>query len=408
MIDLFTGTPGDGKTLYAWASLLTDDKYKGRQVYVCNVLDPVLDDPRLEGRFHLLETFADWVNCPDGSVILADEIQDPHMLPKRRQSSDVPDYISLLAKHRMRGFDMIWITQAAMDVDQFARSKVDRTLHFRRLGGLPFTSIYEFKGFVNCLSHIPSSKALGIKRWFLDKKYFGLYTSAVQHTHKLRIPRPVYVIGFIALIVAGFWWWTYRNLHKNDAPVPSEAQKAQLKNIGAAIAPGAVLPARDEYTTMREFAARVTKYRQSLVPVDAAHPETASMYDDIRELKTFPKFAAAVVSESGCKAYTQQGTPLTIPEADCREFAAIGRFDPYAGGTAESGGALKTQASGKPAAAGLQLSQNAVPSQLSGAAVQDRANEGGTYFDTRQTASDMKAQFNRTKADSGPAEQKVR
>ena len=54
------------------------------------------------------------------------------------------------------------------------------------------------------------------------------------------------------------------------------------------------------------------------------------MYDDLRDLKTFPRLVATVVKDGKCTGYNQQGiAERQVSQAACVEFAVNGRFNPY-------------------------------------------------------------------------------
>jgi len=66
-------------------------------------------------------------------------------------------------------------------------------------------------------------------------------------------------------------------------------------------------------------------------PRIAGRPETAPAYDQLRQVKAFPRLAGCAMSPSrGCQCYTQQATRYEVPESVCREIVEGNVFDPYA------------------------------------------------------------------------------
>ena len=66
------------------------------------------------------------------------------------------------------------------------------------------------------------------------------------------------------------------------------------------------------------------------VPVDPDFPESAAIFDEIREVKTFPRLVATVVKDGKCTGYNQLGiAERQVSQAACVDFAVNGRFNPY-------------------------------------------------------------------------------
>ena len=167
------------------------------------------------------------------------------------------------------------------------------------------------------------------EKWALDKHIWKLYKSADAHTNKAKLPRVLYWLQVIGLVIGGAIFFLYHDFKKRIDP--SEAAKAVgAQAPGGARATGAVGASADPFAAVRAFTDSVTEWKQAEVPLDPSRPESASKYDDIREVKTFPRLAAAVVSATGCRAYTQQATLLVVSQTDCYLFAAVSRFNDYA------------------------------------------------------------------------------
>ena len=67
----------------------------------------------------------------------------------------------------------------------------------------------------------------------------------------------------------------------------------------------------------------------AMTPRYAEQPESKPMYDDLRKPKSFEYPVAIIESKGHCKAYSEQGTLLDIPQNFCKKWLRDGRFNPY-------------------------------------------------------------------------------
>lgn len=73
-------------------------------------------------------------------------------------------------------------------------------------------------------------------------------------------------------------------------------------------------------------------YAELWTPRVKGVPHSAPVYDDVYEVKDFPRPQCIVREKNDdCRCYTQQATPLDIPEGQCREIVANGYWDPTRG-----------------------------------------------------------------------------
>jgi zona occludens toxin len=332
MLYLYTGTPGHGKTQRALYDAINDDRFKGRHVYWSGINGLVEDAPEL-ARWSHLDDVKTWQECEPNSVIFIDECHKADYFPLRGVGKP-PDWIEKIAEHRHLGLDFILVTQNAKDVDVFIRRRIETHYHMKRPAQLPYTNVYSFQGYVDCDDRIPTDSALKHEKWMLDKHIWTLYKSADVHTNKAKLPRIVWVglllfVAFVAVVLYTIYFFKGRISPTTNASGSSLLGDKNSFQTGSSAQKGSAAAVIDPYETIRQFTAAVTEWKQAQVPFAASSPETATKYDEVREIKTFPRFAAAVVSSSGCRAYTQQGTPLTVQEAECRYFASVGVFNDY-------------------------------------------------------------------------------
>jgi len=199
MIELITGTPGSGKTLYTTTLILQYIK-EGRTVYT-NInglnIDGVEDAPD------------DWRETPEGSVVVYDECQ---MIMGTKVGRNIPDFIEELTIHRHTGHDIILITQGPKLLHSFVRPLVGRHRHIDRVFGTNNARVYRAEHIIETVS--PSAlKSLDQVMWSYPKDNFKLYQSASVHTVKASYPaRLKFAVGLFVFLLVGFGFFAYNSL----------------------------------------------------------------------------------------------------------------------------------------------------------------------------------------------------
>ena len=199
MIDLLTGTPGSGKTLFA-TFLIQQFLKEGRQVFTnINGLD-------IEG---VGESPDDWRDAPEGSVVIYDECQMNMGVDIGRV---IPDFIKDLAIHRHTGHDIVLITQGPKLIHPFIRPLVGRHRHIDRVFGTNNARVYRAESIIETIS--PSRlKTLDQIMWPYPKDNFKLYQSASVHTVKASFPaRLKYAVGLFVFLLFGFGYFAYNSM----------------------------------------------------------------------------------------------------------------------------------------------------------------------------------------------------
>lgn len=141
MITLITAVPGSGKTLYA-ISLIDKANKEGRAVYqnIDGLKPEAFDNPTL-----IYDAPADWRDTPDGSLVIYDECQQPHLYPATAKRGLVEDErLTAMETHRHTGHDLIFITQAPTFVHHHIRKLAGQHLHFYRARGISGAMRYEW------------------------------------------------------------------------------------------------------------------------------------------------------------------------------------------------------------------------------------------------------------------------
>ena len=187
-----------------------------KRVYSSDCLSDLNDYLKLQAeptrkeleRFHLhfehLDNPREWFELPRNSVLLLDECQ--RFFPPRKIGSVVPRYISEFETHRHLAITVILITQNAGLLD----------FHIRKYNEEQQTLFYE----EGKTADIHQEAKENIDKWDKQegdrktlrrpKTMFGLYHSADIHTHKMRVPRKVYfLLALLILVICLIWYIPY-------------------------------------------------------------------------------------------------------------------------------------------------------------------------------------------------------
>lgn len=322
MIELITATPGSGKTLYILPHLKARSESENRQVYYHGI---ELKPKGIELLKWIEFDPKDWQKLPPEAILVVDEAQ--HTFPIRRSGSFLPEYVEQLTEHRHSGVDIYLITQHPTLIDAYVRRLVGRHTHFVRIFGASAAQQYTWHDSCQDNPNTRSARAncLDTQKFIYPKEVYDWYVSADAHTHKLRIPRKIWFMLFlmVVLIVA---------LYFSVKLVLSLGGKAE-KTASSAV-PGSAQTASMDSQAKRPMTKQ--EYLDSLVPRVPGTPESAPRYDGVAKVERFPHVAACIASSSKCTCYTQQGTAIRdMPDLKCRELQEHGWFNPYGDGEGE-------------------------------------------------------------------------
>lgn len=310
MLYLTTGANGTGKTLFTLKEVRERQLKDNRPVYH-------------NGRFTLTPEgeafgwqqidFKDWQSCPDGAIFLIDECHND--MPKLSSGAPVPDHVKALGEHRRRGFDFYLITQHPQNISTFVRKLLGAPgwhRHLKRQFGAGLVSQLQWD-YVNDSCEKPGASRDGVvtMRPF-PKEVYAWYSSAVLHTGKKSIPRPVLILAACLVVIPVLGYMGYRSLMNQTG-----ADKA---------APGAVKPGMVAQDVPRLVKTREDWLRERVPRVEGL-PATAPVYDKVTEPTDAPYPAACIESKrDGCKCYTQQATLMTVAADLCRMIVQRGFF----------------------------------------------------------------------------------
>lgn len=310
MIHLHTGLPGAGKTLCTLAEVKARAEKEKRPVYYHGVTDLKLPWIELDkGELWSSKREDGQPFVPDGAIVLLDEAQRYYRV--RAPGSPVPQHVSALETHRHRGLDIYLITQHPKLIDTNARRLVGRHVHFVRAFNANAVTRHEWHE----VQEDPQSREDSIKTLVpYPVDAFQWYKSAEVHTHQRKIPRAVWFLLVLPILIGGLGYVAYRSLSgvvdRASGKAPTAVESAAKQ--GVAVVQGAGKSIKD--------------YFAGLEPRIRGLPHTAPVYDGIVTPVRAPYPAACLATASRCKCYSQQATALDMPEDLCRSLAAKGFF----------------------------------------------------------------------------------
>lgn len=318
MINLITGSPGAGKTLYMLTLVKDMAEKEGRPVYYHGVNGLNIPD------WIQLDKAEDWHKCPVGSIIVMDEAQQTFRT--RSVGSQVPEHVAAFETHRHRGHDVFMTTQHPMLIDSNLRRLVGNHKHVVRKFGMAVATVHEWH---SVKEQADKSRDDSIRHEFkYPKESYALYKSAEIHTVKRNIPMRVWVLLVLPFIIVAVVWYVVVRL--KDFAKPAEVTPA---TIGQGVAKGGsgLMPSVPSYRA--ESAEKAPKSAVAYIgerePRIAGLAFTAPVYDEITKPVRAPTPSACVASDSRCQCYTDQGTKLNVEDAICRGIAAGGYYQEF-------------------------------------------------------------------------------
>jgi hypothetical protein len=173
VINLHTGLPGNGKTLYTLSTVEKRRLSENRAVYYHGINDLKLD-------WTLMDKPEEWYLLPAGAIIVIDECQ--RLFTPRPNGAPIPKAESMLETHRHNGHDIYLITQDPTLVPSHLRKLVNTHRHMMRKFGSKWVTVHQFEG---CRENVGKSRKDSIEsQWVDDVSMYGKYKSAEVITQK--------------------------------------------------------------------------------------------------------------------------------------------------------------------------------------------------------------------------------
>lgn len=336
MLSLITGVPGSGKTLKLISDLMTRDDLKNRPLFLDGIPDvnekiiPHMPIPEGES----MQTWYKW--APTGAILVIDECQ--RVFRPRPSGSKVPDFVAELETHRHRGLDFFLLTQHPRLIDANVRSLIGHHTHISKTN-LGIRRKVEWQRCANPESRSDVSEGI-VSVYKLDKRAFGVYKSAEEHTKiKTKRSKVIYVLPMaLAIIISGmiFFYGWFQGIKQ---PQKIEAQASSPEAVGGTVgapAPNGTANAQGQYTQAETMAMPPKPPKPHLSEEDykpriEGQAHTAPIYDSLnKQIKTMPFPVACVKSENRCTCYTEQATPIKdIKKSQCLDYVENGIYNPY-------------------------------------------------------------------------------
>jgi zona occludens toxin (predicted ATPase) len=296
MLNLVTGVPGSGKTLYV-ITQLKDEKTRPIYYHAIENLHSSLDWHEITK-----EEARNWPeNIPDGAILVIDEVQK--IFGTRPPKELIPSGVSALELHRHRGIDIYFITQHATMLDHHARRLVNRHIHLNRPIGTPKYAIVYTSNESFDPSDARTLQQIEKTRFIYPKKNFSLYKSTEIDTHKTKLPKKLILIPLLILFLVFLSVVFFRVLYRAGTRAQTVNQTGYITNPHSQIAS--------------------TSYPSNTF---SSFPMPEPKPWDIQ------RTAACIISSDGtrCACYTQQGIyQPDIPTGKCMKFALFGEHDIY-------------------------------------------------------------------------------
>lgn len=319
MINLITGLPGHGKSLFTlWhvknridrenAELIKSGK-EPRQVFYNGIPELTLD-------WQQFDDPEKWHELPTGSVIVIDECQ--RTFRPRGSAAQVPLHVSKLETHRHQGMDLYVITQHPMLIDGNVRRLVDRHYHVHRPFGWSKSTVLDFQGCktepMNKSNRQDAQKTVFV----FPKELYSCYKSAEVHTAKARLPGKLVFLILVPFILAAMGWYAWNKIsHLSNKQVPASTEQQGVK-------PDKIdsRPVGKGYQTKEEW---IEGWQPRLLGLQY----TAPRYDEVTKPVRAPFPAACIEGKGGCKCYTQQATLLDVDPHTCHNIVERGYFQDF-------------------------------------------------------------------------------
>lgn len=324
MLYLVTGTPGAGKTLNTIKWINEDDRFQNRPIYYYNVKNLAFDWLELSE-----DDAREWYNLPDNSVIFVDEAQA--IWPPRKVGSTVPKSVQEMSTLRHRGFDLILITQHPTLIDAAPRKLVETHYHYDRKFGFGSAQRFQFTRTANDPNdHFAQQEAI-VKRIKYDKSYYDKYKSAEIHNEKAKIPFKVFGVGIAILSLIGGMIFFVSSVTSRWSPEETDIVNpvSSLTDITSNL-----VDPKTARTIQDDPFALDAEYFAQFIPRVENLEYTAPIYDDLTEVKSFPRPVcirnddmAYKGKQDACKCYSQQSTRLSVSQEQCNIFVERGWFD---------------------------------------------------------------------------------
>lgn len=280
----------------------------------------------------------DWRKCPDGSIIVIDEVQLVPPYNDNKNKND--DIVQELTIHRHRGFDFWFITQSPSYLHPTIKELISCHLHVTR----PYwrtPKVYQYGSLRQYPNTLINKLNCESKFSFKPKdSIFKLYKSTSIDTSKKRTPAGLYVFASFILVAISIFLYGlsggsgflghFFGSDENKMEVKKQTSTTQTSNVHAS-----------DPAVKTDFDAN-TECRKA---INVEKPECVKWFDSFKTDKqenvsvsydpeqpyltqanltynatTKPVFSGCAKFNGKYYAYTQQGTRLDVSSEDCKRL----------------------------------------------------------------------------------------
>lgn len=342
-----TGLQGNGKTLNTIKEVDAYGFKTQRPVYFHNITD--LKPELLKANWFHFEDPLKWFELPENSIVVVDEAQG--WFGNRDPRSPVPPHISHFEIMRKKGHEVHLITQDPRFIDVHARRLCGQHVHYRRVFGSNKVARYQYNGVFADVERISTSKDVDKQYITLDKKFFGVYSSAqADHHFKFKPPRKavffaVAIVVVVALVIrAGSMIFGDQSGDASAAAVEPSSTGSLVADMSRSL----LGPMGSGQSGASVKTKTVGQYVEERAPRLPNLPSSAPVYDQLTKPVAFPRLyctssedydvysrnqgsmPSAIVNgkPTVCQCYSQQATRIDTDFQFCMSVVERGFFDP--------------------------------------------------------------------------------
>lgn len=263
----------------------------------------------------------DWRECPDGSLIVIDEVQlvEPYSDLKTKDNPIIQN----LTVHRHRGFDFYFITQFPTLLHPTVKVLIGVHYHLTRPYGMK-TVVYQYGSAKDQPNALVNKMNRETKFFFNpQQRIFKLYKSTTINTHQKRFPKGIWF--FVAWVVLAIAFFIYNimfsefNTKAFDDEVKIQETATQTptdqltKIVDSAMNPQSNQPQTDQQP-QRIYPDQPQNQPNPLYQ-KYLQPYTVEINNDPVLIPT-----SIIAMGKNCKAYNKYGDLLNIPQNQCLEM----------------------------------------------------------------------------------------
>lgn len=259
----------------------------------------------------------DWRTCPDGSIIVIDEVQlvEPYKETKQKDNPIVQD----LTIHRHRGFDFYFITQSAALLHVQIKDLIAVHYHLT----LPFgwvTKVYQYGSFranPNAVSvKISAERSFSFNP---PDSIFKLYKSTTINTAQKRIPYKM-IFGFGSIVLFGIFGfiWAFNSASNSELGKVVKGQDTKSV-IASATAQTPSSATAATVASVSSATAAITAQNDAQIKILQQQQQIEQLQAQIKAAKTPSN---VIAFGSNCTAYNSDGLPLDMSLSECKQYAS--------------------------------------------------------------------------------------